>query len=1038
MTDLKGIYPSSELLPPKERKYKEYELMRKLLLFSTLFLHILSFQAFAQVGKITGVVKDAKTGETLVGANVLIEGTTIGAATNVDGFYVILNVSPGTYTLRSSMVGYAPSVVQNVRVNIDQTTDMNFELQSETFQTEEVVVVATTPIVQKDVSSSRVNLNVKEIENLPTTSLTQVISYQAGVRSGLEIRGGDANQTAFVVNGVTLRDERDNTPFTGLSYTAIDQVQLQTGGFNAEFGNIRSGVVNVVTKEGQRDKYTFSLITRYSGASAKHFGMSVNDPNSYWIRPYVDDAVAWTGTSNGAWDAFTQAQYPDFEGWISVAEQTLQNDDPSDDITPEQAQRIFLWQHRKVTDIQDPDYEVDASFGGPVPLAQNLGNLRFFASYRQTQKMYVVPLSRDGVNDWVGQVKLTSDVSPGAKLMVQGLWSEVQGTNDNNAGNPGIFTTPETIGDVMDRVSYIDARLFANDYWAPSTINYSSYGAKFTNVINPTTLYEITLSTFHSEYSTNPGRARDTVTLYDISGVWLDEAPFGYADFPSTGINGLRMGVGFSNSRDSSVVNTFTGQAFYQSQLDEYNNLKTGLEFTYTENLVNYASVDKFLPSGRSRSTWSNFPIKAAFYIQDKLEFEGMVANIGVRFDYSDPQGEWYIYDNYTSAFSSKNSLGLDTLLAREPVQKQFDVSPRIGISFPITVDSKLYFNYGHFRSLPIPDNLFLLRRFSDNNAVTRIADPNNPLPKTVAYELGFEQNLFDEFLLRLAGYYKDVTDQSRLVNYISRDNTVNYYRTEPNNYQDVRGVEITLTKNRGNWIQGFLNYTYDVSTSGNFRYGTYYQNASLQRTYESETQDTYQEKPLPQPYANANIDIFTPQDFGPQLGNFYPLADFRFSFVVNWESGYFLTWVGGGSIPGIENNVQWADYWNTSLRISKTFDLMGVDLQIFADISNLFNYKYMTQYGFVDNNDYLAYMKSLHLPSDVFEDRFGYINVPGDDRPGDYRTGPYIPWDDNASDSQKEEWTKNKSYIDMPNQEYFTFLNPRDIFWGLKLTVDF
>jgi hypothetical protein len=1012
--------------------------MRKLLLFSILVIHIFFFQAFAQTGKITGIVKDASTGEALIGANVLLEGTTTGAATNVDGYYVIINILPGTYTLRASMVGYAPETVQQVRVNIDQTTEMNFNLKSNAFQTEEVVVIATTPIVQKDVSSSRINLNVAEIENLPTTSLTGVIGLQAGVRSGLEIRGGSSNQTAFVVNGVTLRDERNNTPFTGISYSGIDQVQIQTGGFNAEYGNIRSGIVNVVTKEGSRDKYTFSFIGRYSGASSKHFGASPSDPNSYWIRPYVDDAVAWTGTQNGNWDAFTQNQYPNFEGWIALAEKTLQNDDPSDDITPEQAQRIFLWEHRRVTDIQQPDYEIDASFGGPIPGGQSLGNLRFFGSYRQTQSMYVVPLSKDGVNDWLGQVKVTSDVAPGMKLMLQGLWSKLQGTNNNNAGNPGIFRSPESIASQMNRVSYIDARIYATDYWAPSTVNYSSYGAKFTNVINPTTLYEITLSNFRSEYSTNPGRFRDTTTLYDISGVLHDEAPFGYADFPSTGINGLRMGVGFSNSRDSSIINTFTAQGFYQSQIDQYNNIKAGIEFVYTENLVNYASVDKFLPSGRSRSVWSNYPIKAAFYVQDKLEFEGMVANLGIRFDYSDPQGEWYVYDPYTKAFASENSLGIDTLLAKVAVEKQLDVSPRIGISFPISVDSKLYFNYGHFRSMPTPENLFLLRRFSDNNAVTQIADPNNPIPKTIAYELGYEHNLFDEFLLRVAGYYKDVSAQSRLVNYVSRDNKVNYYRSEPNNYQDVRGFELTLTKNRGDWVQGFINYTYDVSTSGNFRFGTYYQNASLQAQYEAQTRDTYQEKPIPAPYANLNLDIFTPQDFGPQLGNVYIFGDLRFSFVSRWSSGYYFTWVGGGSIPGIVNNVQWKDYWNTDLRISKSFDIMGLKLQIFADITNLFNHKYMTTYGFVDNNDYLAYMKSLHLPEDIFDERFGYVNIPGDDKPGDYRKGPYIPWDENAPESQKEEWRKNKSYIDMPNQEFFTFLNPRDIFWGLKLSVDF
>lgn len=1012
--------------------------MKKMLLFLLFTILFYAIPIFSQSGKINGMVKDAQTGEALIGANVLIEGTTLGAATNLEGFYVILNVPPGTYNIRASMVGYAAKIIADARVSIDQTTEGNFVLSSDAFQTEEVVVIASTPIVQRDVSASRVNLNVEEIQNLPVTSITGVIGLQAGVRDGLVIRGGAANQTSFVVNGVTLRDERDNSPFTGISYSSIDEIQIQTGGFTAEYGSLRSGLINVVTKEGSRDKYSFSIITRYSGASNKHFGMSANDPNSYWIRPYVDDAVAWTGTQNGNWDLYTRQQYPQFEGWLAVSEKSMADDDPSNDITPEQARQIFLWQHRRITDIQKPDYELDASFGGPVPFGEELGNLRFFGSYRQTQNMYVLPLSRDGVNDWTGQLKLTSDVGKGMKLMLQGLMSEVQGTNNNNAGSPGIFRSPQSIGAVMHRVSFINTRIFAPDYWAPSTITYSSYGGKFTNAVSPSTYYEVTLSTFRSEYSTNPGRVRDTTTKYNIAGIILDEAPFGFADFPSTGINGLRMGVGMSNSRDSSVVSLYSAKFDYTTQLDNVNNLKAGLEFIYTDNRVNYASVDKFLPSGRSRSVWSNFPIRGALYVTDKLEFEGMIANVGVRLDYSDPQGEWYQYDPYNKAFASENSLGLDTLLAKVAVDKQLDVSPRIGVSFPITVNSKLYFNYGHYRSMPLPDNLFLLRRFSDNNAVTRIADPNNPLPKTVAYELGYEQNLFDELLVRVAGYYKDVSLQSRLVNYVSRDNKVNYTRTEPNNYQDNRGFELTITKNRGDWVQGFINYTYDVNTAGNFGFGTYYENIGLQRQYETTTRDNYQEKPIPRPFANANIDIFTPEEFGPQLGGFHFFGDLRLSILGYWSTGYYFTWAGGGSIPGVENNIQWNDYWNVDLRLSKTFSFTGFQIQLFADVSNLLNYKYMTQYGFVDANDYLAYMKSLHLPEDKVHPLAGYTNIPGNDKPGDYRTGPYIPWDEEASESQKEEWRKNKSYIDMPNQEFLTFLNPRDIFWGLKLSFEF
>ncbi len=1046
--------------------------MKKFLLLLFLILIQTSF-LLSQTGKISGVITDTTTHEPLIGANVIVQGTTMGAATGLNGDYAILSIPPGTYTLRFSMVGYTTYIVNNVIVHIDQTTTIDAKLSPQTIQTQEVVVTAQTPIVQRDVSASRVNLDVQQIQSLPVTSVSQVVGLQAGVEPGLVIRGGRADQTGFVLNGMSLRDERDNSPFTGISYTAIDQIQIQTGGFTAEYGGIRSGLVNVTTKEGPRDKYYFSFLGRYSPADAKHFGPSPNDPNTYWLRPYLDPQVAMLGTSaiNPAtgqpyWDANTQKQYPSFEGWIAVANKTLQDKDPNNDLTPLAAQKLFLWQHRRQLDIRLPDYDMDMSFGGPVPIiGQDLGGLRFFASYRQTQNEYVIPLSRNGVNDYTGQLKLTSDIGSGKKLMVQGLIAQDLGTNDNNAGLNGIFVTPNDIASSLNQVSYIDARMFATDYWAPSQVNYFQYGAKYTDVINPATFYEITFSTFGSIYKTGPGADRNTDSVFLFgNNYYVDEAPFGYSDFPVSGVgSGLRMGVGFSNSRDSSKITNYNIKGDFQSQVDEHNQIKAGVEFNFTDNNVYYGSIDNYLPSGRSRSLWHTYPKRAAVYVQDKLEFEGMVANLGLRAEYSDPGGEWYDFTNpYTVALSASGTLDS---VAKSPVVKQFDISPRLGIAFPITDNSKLYFNYGHFRQIPTPDNLYLIRRFVQPTAISRLADPNLPLQKTVAYELGYEQNLLDMFLIHLAGYYKDVSLQSGysstipsgsvsgLVTYISRDGKVSYSVSESNSYQDVRGFELTLTKNRGDWIQGFINYTYDVTTNGYFGYLTYYENPAEQKRYELTTNDYYQERPTPRPYANMSIDLFTPADLGPKFGGVSLLGDWRLNLVGNWRNGYYLTWANGGSIPGVVNNVQWNDYLDFDMRLSKQFRVGFANIELFMDMNNIFNYKYMSQGGFVDVNDYLAYMRSLHLPKSSFDNytknpdgspNIGYSNTTdashyefGTDKPGDSRVGPYHAWDPNADQATKDEWTKNKSYIDMPNQTFLTFLNPRDIFWGLRLTLE-
>ncbi|MCA1803336.1 MAG: TonB-dependent receptor [Rhodothermaceae bacterium] len=272
-------------------------------LFALLTLFLIHDTVLAQTGRIDGTVIDGENGEPMIGVNVAIEGTTQGAITNLDGYFTIINVRPGEYTLRASMIGFSTLVVQDVRVNIDQTTTVDFELTEQVIEGAEVVVRAERPVVERDVSSSRVNLSKEQIENLPVSDITSVVGLQAGIQ-GLTVRGGSSDQLSFMVNGLSMRDERDNTPYTAISFTAISDVQIQTGGFNAEYGNVRSGIVNVITKEGQRDRYTADVLVRYTPAFQKHFGPAPNNPNSYWLRPYLDNDVAWTGTESGAWDVY--------------------------------------------------------------------------------------------------------------------------------------------------------------------------------------------------------------------------------------------------------------------------------------------------------------------------------------------------------------------------------------------------------------------------------------------------------------------------------------------------------------------------------------------------------------------------------------------------------------------------------------------------------------------------------------------------------------------------------------------------------------
>jgi hypothetical protein len=1044
-------------------------------LLSLLFFGVLCVQiSLAQSGKITGFVTD-ESGEPLPGVNIIIEGTSTGTSTSVDGYYQILNIDAGVYSLKATYVGFSPVLIENVEVNVNLTTTVDIEMSEETFEGEEIVITAEQPIIKKDVSSSQANISEETIDALPVTNVTEIVGLQAGIEPGLSIRASGADEVAFNLNGFTLRSERDNTPFTGISVTSIQNVQVQTGGFNAEYGNLRSGIINVTGKEGSKDRYTLDGIIRLTPPQQKNVGQRINDPNSYWLRPYLDDDVAWTGTDNGAWDVYTQESYPSFQGWNAFSQQLLADDDPTNDLSPEAAQQAFLWQHRKDMAITEPDYEIDLTLGGPVPgISDKLGDLRFSTSYRETQTMYMVPLSRDRYQQRTIQTKLTSNIAPGMKLSVEGLYSRETGTGASQSGNPGFFVSPAGIAGNMDRVSFIESRIYATDYWAPSERVNGNIGAQFTHSINNNTFYEIKVNNFITKNSTNPGGFRDTSDVYSVGGVGFSEAPFGFYDETSFGLaSGMRMGVGMSTSRDSSRISVLSSSFSITSQIDRVNLVKAGIEIVRTNSEVNYGSFDKVLRSGRTRSVWNTTPIRASAYIQDKMEFGGMIANIGLRLDYSDPNIEWYDYEPFTDLFSNGNASALDTA-STSNVKPQVVLQPRLGVSFPITENSKLFFNYGHSVQMPDPENLYLVRVEPFTNTVTRVAAPENKLPKTVQYELGYEQNILDRYLVRVSGYYKDLSNQPITVSYIARNGSDSYSVSRPFSYEDVRGLELALRKQAGRYFWGEINYTYHIESRGLFGTLDNFENPFQQRNYERTTDDNDIFRPVPRPFARLQLYFQTPKDFGPEFAGTNPIGGWQIVPLVNWRAGQRITYTGGGAIPGIVNNLQARDVWTTSLRLTKRVDLSGSsNIKFFADVSNVLNRRNFNIFnsGLIDGNDYLDYMGSLHLPADKL-DEIGLLNsrVAGDDKVGDYRPADveYVPIETTSDlnninspngealyyDTQNSTYyqysngsfvpadsdfvnqvLEDKAYINMPNQQFFNFLDPRTIRFGIRFS---
>ncbi len=976
----------------------------------------------------------------------------MGAAADPEGNYVILNVSPGVYTVKATMIGYKPLIIKDVRVNIDLTTQLDFKMQPTVVALgEEITVVAERPVVQKDISASQAHIDAEQVETLPVQRIQQVVGLQAGiigsVDSGILIRGGDQDETAFMIDGFTLRDERDNTPYTSIPLSAIQNIQIQTGGFNAEYGNIRSGLINVVTREGSASRYNLTVTSRYSPPRTKHFGPSVFAPNSYWVRPFLDPEVAWTGTENGAWDENTQRQYPSFVGWNAISEQTLQDDDPNNDLTPQAAQDLWKWQHRRQGDIDDPDYTIDLGFSGPVPVvSKQLGDLRFFFSHRREQNAYLIKLSRDTFNDQIYLLKLTSNLTSNMKLTLSGLYGQINTVSRSQIGLPNYFRSVGSVASELSRRSFIDAIIWVPDYFAPTRIRRYNVSAKLTHALSSKSFYEVKLERQVNSYHTFPRRLRDTETIVRVFGnnFGVDEAPYGFMPFPSSGIGGLRMGVGMSQSRDSTKITTTSFSFDFTSQVNQNNQIKAGAEVIVNDHKARFGGVDLTLPAGRPNASWDRTPVRGAVYLQDKMEFKGLIANLGLRLDYSHAGGEWFDLELYERDFFSSNYIvGSDSAFNLVPTKKQLYLSPRLGISHPITDNSKLFFNYGHFYSMPEAERLYNVQRTNDGS-VQRMGNPNLKMSRTKAYEIGFEQSLFDNYLLRVAGYYKDIDNHhpgfgsTNEVRIISADSKVNYRLAEDNFYEDVRGVEFTLQKRVGKIFTGFINYTYLVQNSGFFGKRRLFENPAEQRAFDRE--ENTQFKPTPRPFLRSNLVFYTPESFGPSFLGSNLLGNWRISFLINWRAGSHITWARGldPNDAAIRNNVQLPDFLGVDLRLSKNFNISSQKIRFFVDINNLLNNKIFSfSSAFSDGNDVRDYLDSLLWPEEIGRP-LGYTMF-GNDRIGDLRPDDvaYDPLEPNPNDdpeiaARNRERRETKSYIDNPNQRWLYYLNPRDIYFGL------
>jgi hypothetical protein len=956
-----------------------------------------------QTGNISGRVETTTKGVLLRGADILLIGTDIGGSTDSNGIYIIANILPGTYSISAFYIGYTQTTVTDIKVYPGQTTNINFILDEEVLKGEEVIIIAERELIRPGISANIINLDATNLENLPIATIEDAVRLQAGVEPNMTIRGGNINSTSFILDGINLREGRTNGPITGLSYTAVEQIQVQTSGFDAAYGNVRSGLVQIVTKDPPKDHFSADLFIR------NHPGQRLNFP--------------------GKWEP-----------------------------------------------INNAGHDIDLTIGGP--LSQRFGNLRFLTSYRKNIIPYLEQFGEDVRQDETFQIKFISNIKPDLKLTLSGLFTNQKGTTDSisTVMEAGIPAYPWGFENDFFRTE----GLFKNASIGLSDIDHSMFAGKLSRTLNASTFYEMKMHYMRSDYFLRPDSENIT------------------------------------KNRDTSSVSFISGNFDITKQMNSSTQLKAGLEYIYSNyhissefndavdtrvmaigsisNLLFGENIDYESPY-RLHESWTATPQQGAAYIQGKLRFNQIVINLGARMDYFSAGGENNIFSDFDQFFTQQNNDARKDSSATISAEKQVAMSPRIGISFPITDKTKFYFNYGQFRQMPQAQYLYRMQEKSftvDRSAITGLGNPNMPMPRTKAYEIGYERILTNEYFLQLSGYSRSVDNQVSFRAFVS--NEMIYTIATPNNYNDVRGLELTLNKVKGNWVRGFLNYTYMDFSSGNFGITGVIQNPLDENEYYNMTQDHYQTKPISQPYARLNLEFFLPEQAGLRL-----LSDWHLDLLGQWRAGKVFTWSGpiidqvddknGVQYlphPTIKNNLKTKDFYSLDLRFSKKFKTRFGAVQLFIDVTNPLNLKFMYfEHPFVtagENplSDYNDYMTSLHLPRSAFDDvdfyDYPYMFIPGKDQPGDYPKsnlefvpinivrGDYLlppavlmesrdpnelyyvytsatykqfidgQWQ-NADPGFVQNVLDNKKYINMPDNIQTAFLNPRGFKLGIRIS---
>ncbi len=786
-------------------------------------------------GKIAGTVTDKQSGEPLVGVNIVIEGTTLGSATDADGYYAILNVPVGSHSVRISYIGYRDYVEQGIQVNLDLTATVNFQLERTTIDLgEEVIVTAERKLIRKDETNTNIVRRAEDIENMPVRGIAQLASTTAGVvraeNSGaMNVRGGRGGETATYIDGVLVTDPFNSAQRVYLPNQAIAEMSVQTGGFNAEYGDAMSGVMAVTTNVGgERYKMSFEAITdQFLSPEKKTLGTY-----SYGYNEYV-------GTLSGPIIPRKPHTF-----YVSLTRNWQADGSPS-----------WGWAENS---WKLDDYTYDQPIGTGVD-----GTDIIYGDTVTHHYSFDARLPNNYDSRWTFSGKTKFQLSKNLELK-----------------SSYIQTDRKLSADFLGLANTIQPIMFFNTEHRPLTKTQTiSFNTTLTHMLSSRTFYDLKFNIFDTQTHTYDPVFGDNLEQYGdpANNPWPDTSIYNGVAFTS------RLGMDYF--QPGSQYDAWYRQRTqywgvdldFTTQQGKYNTIKAGFEYKYHTlrsmrifnpvyiaddwtsdyelmggatfqgygyeiELVRDPITNALLDCNVLETNEGNYltdvvrdstgkptdglysqapyhPIIMSGYVQDKIEFNDLVLNLGLRYDYINPNA-WQFkdidaeFDPVTGAYIDGTGMfggnyqfdEEDT----EPSESYYYFSPRFGVSFPVTDRTIFHAQYGVFYQAPPLTNLYLSPFFMDNFALTtgyftNLNNPNLRPAKTTSYEVGFKQMLGNDASLQLTAFYKETEDLVSLVSIVTDVTSIAF--PVNGDFGTIRGLDVIFNLRRVKNMSISLNY---------------------------------------------------------------------------------------------------------------------------------------------------------------------------------------------------------------------------------------